>query len=193
MLMQVAIKEFNKLYPRRCLVYEKKQLTKSQKSAAAANGFYAPRWSGNMFSERQAEQMCNFPEYCQELCKYTNNNPLQHRRARWMMMRSCLTGPSPPSKSRTKRLRRERRVLSVFCSLDAVNKLVISLNLTWHEWDNEVIHTLHVRCSRISYGSYVEDSFDGPDINDVRLIISWRFGDSTDIPRRANKRVSHLL
>jgi hypothetical protein len=37
MLMQVAIKEFNKLYPRRCLVYEKKQLTKSQKFAAAAN------------------------------------------------------------------------------------------------------------------------------------------------------------
>jgi len=159
----------------------------------AACGFYAPRWSGNMFSERQAEQTCNFPEHSQELCKDTNNNPLQHRRARWMMMRSCLTGPSPPSKSRTKRLRRERRVLSVFCSLDAVNKLVISLNLTWHEWDNEVIHTLHVRCSRISYGSYVEDSFDGPDINDVRLIISWRFGDSTDIPRRANKRVSHLL
>ena len=68
-----------------------------------------------MFSERQAEQTCNFPEHSQELCKDTNNNPLQHRRARWMMMRSCLTGPSPPSKSRTKRLRRERRVLSVFC------------------------------------------------------------------------------
>lgn len=113
MLMQVAIKEFNKLYPRRCLVYEKKQLTKSQKFAAAANWFYAPRWSGNMFSERQAEQTCNFPEYCQELCKYTNNNPLQHRRARWMMMRSCPAGPSPPSKNQTERLRRERRVVSV--------------------------------------------------------------------------------
>lgn len=76
-----------------------------------------------MFSERQAEQTCNFPEYCQELCKYTNNNPLQHRRARWMMMRSCPAGPSPPSKNQTERLRRERRVVS-FCSPDAVNELV---------------------------------------------------------------------
>ena len=147
----------------------------------AACGFYTPRWSGNMFSEHQAEQMCNFPECSQELCKDTNNNPLQHRRARCMMMRSCPTGPSPPSKSQTKRLRRWKTccvALSVFDSFARRHKQkkMFSLNLTWHEWDDKVIHTLHVRCSRISYGSYVEDSFDGPEItDDLRFIISWKF------------------
>ena len=147
-----------------------------------------------MFSECRAEQRCNFPEHSQELCKDTNNNPLQHRRACWMMMWSCLTGPSPLSKSQTKRLRRKRRMLSVFCSPHAVSKLVTALNLTWHKWDDEVIHTLHVRCSRISYGSYVEDSFNGPDISDgLSFIISRRFGYSMDIYHRVKKRVSVAL
>lgn len=75
----------------------------------------------------------------------------------------------------------ERRVVlrcqCLIRSPDAINKnKMFSLNLTWHEWDDKVIHTLHVRCSRISYGSYVEDSFDGPEItDDLRFIISWKF------------------
>lgn len=70
---------------------------------------------------------------------------------------------------------------------------MFSLNLTWHEWDDKVIHTLHVRCSRISYGSYVEDSFDGPEItDDLRFVISWKFGDG--FGRTASeKRMLRLL